>query len=64
MWLRDYIPEDIPRVRVLVYGYDTSVLGDSRDSIEDLGIHFLESLKAFRQNTVRMRNQIHYLGLS
>jgi len=64
MWLRDYLPEDIPGVRVLVYGYDTSVLGDSRDSIEDLGIRFLESLKAFRQNTVRIPLQFDYIGLS
>ena len=54
LWLRDYLPDDIPNIRVLLYGYDTSVLdSDSNDSIGDLGIRFLESVLAFRADTVR-----------
>lgn len=38
---------------MLLYGYDTSILNnESKDSIEDLGSRFLESLKAFRAETV------------
>lgn len=49
IWLRDFLPGDIPNIRVLLYGYDTSILqNDSKESIGDLGRHFLESLKAFR----------------
>ncbi|KAI4154500.1 MAG: hypothetical protein LQ340_001657 [Diploschistes diacapsis] len=54
LWLRDYLPRDIPNIRVLLYGYDTSLLGgDCKDSIEDLGIRFLESVKAFRADTLK-----------
>ena len=54
LWLRDYLPDDIPNIRVLLYGYDTSLLGsDSKDSLQDLGIRFLESVKAFRADIVR-----------
>ncbi|KAL8907435.1 MAG: hypothetical protein Q9207_001405 [Kuettlingeria erythrocarpa] len=53
LWLRDYLPDDIPNIRVLLYGYDTPLLGNnSKDSIEDLGVRFLESIKAFRADTV------------
>ena len=53
LWLRDYLPDDIPNIRVLLYGYDTSLLrSDSKDSIEDLGNRFLESVNAFRADTV------------
>lgn len=54
VWLRDYLPDDVPNIRVLLYGYDTSLVGsDSKDSIEDLGSRFLESIKAFRGTSVR-----------
>lgn len=53
VWLRDYLPDDVSNIRVLLYGYNTSLLGnDSKDSIETLGSRFLESIKAFRADSV------------
>lgn len=53
LWLRDYLPDDVPNIRILLYGHNTSLLGnESKDSIEDLGIRFLESIKAFRADNV------------
>ena len=53
LWLRDYLPDDVPNIRVLLYGDNTSLLGnESKDSIENLGIRFLESIKAFRADKV------------
>lgn len=53
MWLRDYLPDDVSNIRVLLYGYDTPLIGNnSKDSIEDLGVRFLESIKAFRVDSV------------
>lgn len=52
VWLRDWLPKDVPHIRVLLYGYDTTLLkNDSKSSIEDLGRAFLESLETFRRNT-------------
>jgi hypothetical protein len=60
VWLRDYLPDDVHGIRVLLYGYNTSLLGsDSKDSIEDLGNRFLESIKAFRGDTVRYPRLLH-----
>lgn len=51
LWLRDWLSKDIPNIRVLLYGYDTTLLkSNSTSSIEDLGRRFLESLTAFRTN--------------
>jgi len=30
MWLKDFLPYDIPNLRVLTYGYDSSLAGTSR----------------------------------
>ncbi|KAK1977851.1 hypothetical protein LZ30DRAFT_243022 [Colletotrichum cereale] len=65
VWLRDYIPRDIPNVRVLLYGYDTSLLkSESRKSIEDMGRFFLEALSAFRANNHSNRRPIIFIGHS
>ncbi|KAL8907863.1 MAG: hypothetical protein Q9171_005688 [Xanthocarpia ochracea] len=64
LWLRDYLPDDVRNIRVLLYGYDTSILGnDSKDSIENLGSRFLESIKAFRAENAD-RRPIVFIGHS
>ncbi|GKU07362.1 unnamed protein product, partial [Fusarium langsethiae] len=51
VWLRDFLPKDVPNIRVLLYGYDTSLQGSlSNQSMEDLGRGFLEKVIAFRAN--------------
>ena len=65
MWLRDFLPQEIPNVRVLVYGYDTKLPGSqSTASIAELSRKFLESVKTIRKqkevsllvHTLTMRN--------
>lgn len=52
VWLRDFLPEDIPTARVLVYGYDTTITkGNAKHSISNLAMAFLDSVKAFRDAT-------------
>ncbi|KAK8859532.1 Protein SERAC1 [Apiospora arundinis] len=49
LWLRDWLSDDIPKIRVLLYGYDAKLLkSNARSPVEDLGRRFLESLTAFR----------------
>jgi hypothetical protein len=59
MWLRDSLPNDLPRTRILVYGYDTR-LEDSTSfqSIDDLGIHLRSSI-----NNIRNYASVRNLGL-
>ncbi|KAI1073352.1 hypothetical protein F5B20DRAFT_567330 [Whalleya microplaca] len=65
IWLRDYLPADFPNIRVLLYGYDTTLLkNDSKQSIEDMGHSFLESLKAFRLSNNTHHRPIIFIGHS
>ena len=41
MWLRDALPHDIPRARVLTYGYDTRLSDtNSFQNLEDVALRF------------------------
>lgn len=52
MWLRDFLPEDVPEARILVYGYDTRIHDESsRRSIVDIAKSFLDYIRAFRAAT-------------
>lgn len=63
IWLRDYLPNDVSGLRVLLYGYDTDLLkSDSRKSIEDMGKMLLESATAFRAGS-QVRQEAGYAGL-
>ncbi|GKU07361.1 unnamed protein product, partial [Fusarium langsethiae] len=65
VWLRDFLPKDVPNIRVLLYGYDTSLQGSlSNQSMEDLGRGFLEKVIAFRANDGTNRRPIIFIGHS
>lgn len=49
MWLRDDNEWRTPNVRVLLYGYDTTLAGsESFQSIDDIGITLAERLSVIR----------------
>lgn len=49
VWLRDFLPRDIPNARIMLYGYDTKLIrSDSRQTIEDMGIMLLNLVASVR----------------
>ena len=49
MWLRDFLPEDLPRARILLYGYDTNLAGSqSKHILTDLSSNFTAKLHTMR----------------
>ena len=49
MWLRDFLPIDLPRARILLYGYDSSLAGSqSRNILADLSSNFVVKLRTMR----------------
>ena len=57
MWLRDSLPYDMEGVRVLTYGYDTSLVGSQTfQSIDDIAISFNKGIR-------RIRSHINVSGL-
>ncbi|TEY28543.1 hypothetical protein BOTCAL_1016g00020 [Botryotinia calthae] len=52
VWIRDFLPQDLPSARILAYGYNTSILDrNAKQSISDLAKAFLSSVIAFRSVT-------------
>jgi ankyrin repeat protein len=66
MWLRDALPRDLPKARVLIYGYDSTVAGsESFQNLGDIASSFRASLKEVTSNMRLMRPFIfiaHSLG--
>ena len=50
MWLRDYLPEDVPDVRVMIYGYESRLQGNTARSIfSDHTTTFINRVNAMRK---------------
>ncbi|KAH7129663.1 ankyrin repeat-containing protein, partial [Dactylonectria estremocensis] len=65
VWLRDFLPKDVPNIRVLLYGYDTTLPGSlSKQSIEDLGGALLEQIIAYRASDGTSHRPIIFTGHS
>jgi hypothetical protein len=47
MWLRDRLPQEMPTVRSIIYGYDTSLIGsESVKGVDDISLALITKLKA------------------
>ncbi|KAK2681977.1 Alpha/beta hydrolase fold-1 [Fusarium oxysporum f. sp. vasinfectum] len=65
VWLRDFLSKDVPNIRVLLYGYDTTLPGSlSKQSIEDLGGALLEQIIAYRAGDGTSHRPIIFTGHS
>ncbi|KAI1825244.1 hypothetical protein F4861DRAFT_538149 [Xylaria intraflava] len=65
VWLRDYLPTAFPKIRVLMYGYDTSLLrSTSKMTVEEMGGALLSQLRAFRGHSNSSRRPIIFIGHS
>jgi len=50
MWLRDFLPRDIPQIRVLIYGYDSRIQKrNSWSTLSDFTNNFLLKLTDMRR---------------
>ena len=53
VWLRDFLPTDLERVRTITYGYNTDLRkGDWKTTIYRLAQSMLEDLRKIRDDTV------------
>lgn len=55
MWLRDFLPRDVPNARVYTYGYPSTLQrSGSRARLLDYTTHFLEELLRLCEHKVRL----------
>lgn len=53
MWLRDSLPHDLPGARILIYGYDSHLVGSqSFQDMEALATQFRTHIAAIRWTTI------------
>lgn len=54
VWLRDFLPEDLKDVRVIIYGYDTDLHGKRnwKTTITELAKSMLDALGLVRDDAV------------
>ena len=51
MWLRDRLPQDVPKLRSLIYGYDTKLFkSHSFQDLDDIAWSFIAGLKETRRS--------------
>ena len=66
LWLRDYLPEEIPSARIMTFGYDSTVaFSNSVARIEDKALDLLNRLGAQRDESTDRRPVVficHSLG--
>jgi hypothetical protein len=48
MWLKDFLPEDISRARILTYGYDSGIVTRNVESMDSIAQNLLASLTSLR----------------
>ena len=52
MWLRDFLPRDIPQARILIYGYDSHIVNSqSRSILADFSSNFIAKFNAMRSQS-------------
>jgi hypothetical protein len=53
MWLRDVLPEDVPKARILTYGYNSQLTGTAlaNTTLQDLADEFMTNLLDMRSRT-------------
>ncbi len=66
MWLRDRLPQDVPQIRSLIYGYDTKLFkSHSFQDLDDIAWSFIARLKEIRRSLAPAKPLIllaHSLG--
>ncbi|KAK2788839.1 hypothetical protein FQN53_003026 [Emmonsiellopsis sp. PD_33] len=62
MWLRDFLSQDLPRCRTMIYGYNSKLATHGVDTIMDYGRMFLEEIKQVRDTAECIIQAAHTNG--
>ncbi|CAF9933215.1 MAG: hypothetical protein ALECFALPRED_005507 [Alectoria fallacina] len=65
MWLRDFLPRDIPQARILLYGYDSRIVNSqSRSILADFSSNFIVKFNAMRAQSLSENRPVIFIGHS
>ena len=52
MWLRDFLPADVPEARILTFGYDAALFGRSVLNLVDVANNLIAGILSVRDEQV------------
>jgi hypothetical protein len=62
MWLRDFLPEQLPEARIFTYGYDSTVaFSKSSAEVDDFARDFLHRVKSVRFSDIERVRPILFI---
>ncbi|KAH8820546.1 tetratricopeptide repeat domain protein [Xylogone sp. PMI_703] len=64
LWLRDFLPKDIPLARIMTFGYDASPLTNTDAGIEEHAIDLLRSVATLRAQNGDQNRPLLFMGHS
>ncbi len=65
MWLRDFLHRDIPRARIMLYGYDSHIVNSqSRSILADFSSNFIAKFNAMRSRSHSENRPVIFIGHS
>lgn len=66
MWLRDLLPKDLPSIRSIIYGYDTTLLmSEPFQTVDDIALSLIVKLRSIGRSSPSAKPSIflaHSLG--
>jgi len=64
MWLQDFLPQDVKRVRIMSYGYNTSLVGRTiDDTLLDYRRQLVAQLENARSSPEVIRGNFHHSSI-
>lgn len=65
LWLRDFLPRDIPQARILLYGYNSRIVNSqSRSILADFSSNFIAKFNAMRAHSHSENRPVIFIGHS
>ncbi|QKX54876.1 uncharacterized protein TRUGW13939_01966 [Talaromyces rugulosus] len=64
MWLRDFLSKDLPRCRMMIYGYNSKLSSHGVDTILDYGGELIEEIKKIRNTKELQQRPLFFIAHS
>ncbi|KAF8538307.1 hypothetical protein BDD12DRAFT_779452, partial [Trichophaea hybrida] len=64
MWLQDFLPQDFKNIRIMSYGYNSSLDGDSNNGLLDFRRHLVQQLENARSSDEAKNRHIIFVAHS
>ncbi|KAL7271104.1 hypothetical protein RUND412_006160, partial [Rhizina undulata] len=64
MWLRDFLAQDLPNCRTMIYGYNSNLNSRGLHTIKDYKVEFLKEIAKIRKSEEEIKRPLIFIGHS